>query len=518
MKMPIFLLLRPAATEIPEIARCEHHLNRKRQMTHLSSLGERFRAIIVLCSYSGILLAQVAVAAAQRPPTSPPDSQAGTSSPNGLKVSDNHHFLVDARTGNPFFLLADTAWNLNALTNEEIDAYLHDRRRHGFNCVMFCLDFYPQAASENAFGQRAYGGQEKTDLNPAYFAWCDRIVDESAGLGMYVMLYAMWGGKTSGTMNTYSLDQLHTIGLKLGARYKTRANVILVAGGESTPPNVEVDRVNAIGSGLKDGCEGKNLVAVHPCSDRSSSQSLAKASPWLDFYMSQVKSGKGGESADLTRHVAADFGLAALKPTMVAEHRYEIGTREPPVIQRRSLYLSVFAGAFGYAYGHNALWQMTPHTAQPWMLKGWPPDVSKWTLALDTIAVDQLQYIKPLLSSRPYLQRIPDQSLILAGQGKKIADRVQATRDVIAGGKGASYIMVYLSAPQAITVNTSVIDAKFLNALWFSPETGQSEPLMNHAPNPGKLELAKRPSGEDWVVVIDDAAKNYPPPSAQPAQ
>ena len=487
-------------------------------MTHPSSLTARCRALIIPFCCSGILLAHVTVAAAQPTPSSPPDSQDGTSSPNGLKVSDNHHFLVDARTGKPFFLLADTAWNLNALTNEESDVYLHDRRRHGFNCVMFCLDFYPQASSENASGQRAYGGKEKTDLNPAYFAWCDRIVDESAGLGMYVMLYAMWGGKTSGTMNDYSLDQLHTIGLKLGARYKSRANVILVAGGESTPPNVEVDRINAIGSGLKDGCEGKNLVAVHPCYDRSSSQTLSVASPWLDFYMSQVKSNKGGESADMTKYVAGDFELVASKPTMVAEHRYEIGTREPPVIQRRSLYLSVFAGAFGYAYGHNALWQMTPHTAQPWMLKGWPPGVSKWTEALDTVAVDQLQYIKALLYSRPYLQRIPDQSLILSGQGKKIADRVQATRDVTTGGKGASYIMVYLSAPQAIAVNTSVIDAKFLNAFWFSPETGQSKPLMNHAPNPGKLELAKRSSGEDWVVVIDDAAKNYPPPSAECAQ
>lgn len=33
---------------------------------------------------------------------------------NGLKVSDNHRYLVDAKTGATVFILADTAWNLGA--------------------------------------------------------------------------------------------------------------------------------------------------------------------------------------------------------------------------------------------------------------------------------------------------------------------------------------------------------------------------------------------------------------------
>src|ERR1035441_4402120 len=38
---------------------------------------------------------------------------------DGLKVSDNHHYLVDAKTGAPVFILADTAWNLGALKGSE---------------------------------------------------------------------------------------------------------------------------------------------------------------------------------------------------------------------------------------------------------------------------------------------------------------------------------------------------------------------------------------------------------------
>jgi len=46
---------------------------------------------------------------------------------DGLKVSANGHYLVDAVNGKPVFLLADTAWNLGALKLEEIDTYLQSR-------------------------------------------------------------------------------------------------------------------------------------------------------------------------------------------------------------------------------------------------------------------------------------------------------------------------------------------------------------------------------------------------------
>jgi hypothetical protein len=93
------------------------------------------------------------------------------------------------------------------------------------------------------------------------------------------------------------------------------------------------------------------------------------AAPWLDFYMSQAKSGSAPKNTayDAAALVLGDWSIAAVKPTMMGEHRYESGTREDPLIQRRSLYQCVFAGGFGYAYGHDALWQMTPHTGPPFV-------------------------------------------------------------------------------------------------------------------------------------------------------
>jgi hypothetical protein len=457
--------------------------------------------LVRFCALCGILaLVMVSCSSA---PVVPPAKARVT---NGLKVSDNHHYLVDAKSGAPVFILADTAWNLNALKLNEIETYLKSREAHGFNTIMFALNFAPQAVETNAYGHAAYIGAEKTDLNPAYFKTCDAIVKRAAEHGLYVMIYAMWAGEKAGTMNHYTAAQLTGLGRALGRHYRGVPNVIFCAGGESTPRYIEVDRVNALGRALKEGCAGRNLVTVHPTSPNSSSRFFASSS-WLDFYMCQAKSGSAPANAafDAAALVLKDWNIVSVKPTMMTEHRYESGAQEDPLIQRRSLYQCVFAGGFGYAYGHNALWQMTPHTGLPWMLKGWTPGVTNWTEALDTPAVRQSHHIKALLYSHPQLTRIPDQSLVLAGQGTNVATRAQATRDGTLGHNDATYIMAYISSPQTITLNTGAIAAPRLNVYWFNPATGSSEVMDRKLANPGSLTLEKRLQGGDWVAVIEAA-------------
>ena len=431
--------------------------------------------------------------------------------PRGLIVSKNGHYLADAASGRPFFLLSDTAWNLVALNAADLELYFASRRLHGFSGFMFCLDFYPQSSGLNAEGQCAYMGPQKDELNPKYFEFCDHLVRRGAHYGLYAMIVSMWAGKHSGIMNRYTTRQLHGIGVKLGRHFRDFSNVIHMAGGESTPPNINPVNVDALGRGLKAGCGGKHLITVHPCYQRSCSRYFARAD-WIDFYMSQGNSSKGGANYDMTGLVSHDYNLPHPRPTMIDENFYDSGTHQPPHMQRRGLYLSVFAGAFGCAYGHDALWEMTPHTGQPWMLKNWPPGVTNWREALNTPAVSDLHFIRRLLYSRPYFSRIPDQGLVLAGQDRAINRRIGATRDGSRLNRDATFLMAYLASPKEAVLNTGAIAGEKLNAYWFNPADGQYERIGMNFGNTGKLHLKKRAHGHDWVAVVDDAAKRYRPP------
>jgi hypothetical protein len=120
----------------------------------------------------------------------------------------------------------------------------------------------------------------------------------------------------------------------------------------------------------------RQWISFVPCSEYYSGSS------WLDFYMIQGSSSRHGLDYDMTTLVTHDYNNRIVKPTMTAENYYESGTtQQPPDDQRRSLYLSVFA-----------LWDLP--------------------------------------ASRSFLSRIPDQSLIVCGQGQSVASHIQPRETV----------------------------------------------------------------------------------------
>jgi hypothetical protein len=120
-----------------------------------------------------------------------------------------------------------------------------------------------------------------------------------------------------------------------------------------------------------------------------------------------------------------------------------------------------------------------------------------------------MHHLRALMESRPFLTRIPDQSMIVGGveQGPR---HMQATRD-----ESGSYAMIYLpAAGQTVTVDASKLSGKRLNAWWYDPRTGKAERIKGDYPVGGKLEFTTPAQGPDWVLVLDDAAKRYPKPGA----
>jgi hypothetical protein len=131
--------------------------------------------------------------------------------------------------------------------------------------------------------------------------------------------------------------------------------------------------------------------------------------------------------------------------------------------------------------------------------------VFHWYEALHLPGSAQMQHAKNLLLSRPFLTRVPDQSLIVgeAGEGSQ---HLQATRN-----DDGAYAMVYFPSNKAATLNLSKLSGDTLAVHWFDPRTG----LTHHAeniPTGDTREFTPPPGGPDWVLVLDDDARNFAAP------
>lgn len=119
--------------------------------------------------------------------------------------------------------------------------------------------------------------------------------------------------------------------------------------------------------------------------------------------------------------------------------------------------------------------------------------------------------------SRPFLSRIPDQSIILPEASLGV-DHLQATRDGTLGKNDATYLMVYFPyLTSKYKIKTDVIPASKIRIWWYDPRTGTAF-LQGKTDNTGMFEIPwgceirTNNSGPDWVLIIDDASKNYPEP------
>ena len=82
-----------------------------------------------------------------------------------------------------------------------------------------------------------------------------------------------------------------------------------------------------------------------------------------------------------------------------------------------------------------------------------------------------------------------------------------ATRD-----SSGSYAMIYAPVGRAFKVRMDKITGGNSKAWWFNPRTGEAT-FIGEFPTTGEREFIPPDKGEllDWILVLDDASKKYPP-------
>ena len=108
--------------------------------------------------------------------------------------------------------------------------------------------------------------------------------------------------------------------------------------------------------------------------------------------------------------------------------------------------------------------------------------------------------------SRPYFSRIADQSIIKSPAGKDYKDLVYATLDA-----NKTYAMIYLPQNKPVKVDLSKVSGSKKNAWWYDVRNGKATPIPSPGSKGTKL-FAPPKNGIDWVLVIDDASKNFETP------
>lgn len=442
-----------------------------------------------------------------------------------LKVSANQRFLVTAE-GKPFFYLADTAWELfHRLNRKEAVQYLDKRASQKYTAIQAVA----LAELDGVTDPNAHGDLPLIDKDPArpavthgadpanaqaydYWDHVEYIIDQANRRGLYMALLPTWGRWVNTGKNDQSLltpANAQTYGEFLGRRFGKKA-IIWILGGDRLPDGYE-ETWRALARGIARGVSGSEnydavLMSFHPRGGQTSSTWFHN-DPWLDFNMHQTGHGLAEKVTSWAR-IAADYGRTPVKPVIDGEPLYEdhplafrardYGYSFDAHIRQRA-YWAVFSGACGHTYGNHSVWQMYAPGRKP--VNG---PLLYWHEAIHRPGAAQMQYVRALIESRPYLSRVPDPSLVV--NALTGADRIVATR-------GENYAFIYSAQGRAFTVNMGKISGAKVKASWYNPRTGTSTDAGTFE-NTGTREFTcpSEGFGSDWVLVLDDAAIAPPLP------
>ncbi len=431
-----------------------------------------------------------------------------------LMVSENKRFLM-LQDHTPFFWLADTAWELlRKLTVQQTEDYFKKRAKQGFNVIQtVILSEFDGLTIPNADGRVPLCKDESGVFRPDkpdisgennYFDHIDKVLALAEKYDLYVALVPSWGDKWNLKWGKgpeiFNPDNAFAYGKFLGQRYKNADNVIWILGGDRpVETDAQLQIVRRMAEGIKAG-GAEQLMTFHPMGGTSSSD-FVQNEDWLDFNM--IQSGHSDAITNTDQMIAADYRKTPVRPVVEGECNYEdhpigfdpVNGFFDDTDVRRASYYAVFTGSFGVTYGHHCVWPMLKNREDmryfDFLQK---PNYFLMTTfqALERPGANQMQYLKRLMESKSFFDRVPANDLLAENFGG--AQRQVAT-------KGENYILVY--CPFGIPCRLKPLARPF-SAQWMDPRTGDYLPAKAEQLTDG-VQFTPPAAGrnEDFVLVID---------------
>jgi Protein of unknown function (DUF4038)/Putative collagen-binding domain of a collagenase len=229
--------------------------------------------------------------------------------------------------------------------------------------------------------------------------------------------------------------------------------------------------------------------------------------------------------------IANEWAAAPARPVINGEPTYEaipLGFNlanglANDLDTRTYAYWSLFARATGHTYGCHPVWQFYA-PGRNLEFGGDPAlywkSVDGKSGAIDLPGAWCVLHLRRLLLSRPMTGRVPDPTLLLD------APRAAAEHQVATTAGDSSWAMLYTPEGLPITVDFGRLGRQRLHSWWYDPQLGSTREItvhlrpqdgvFTHRFVPPQVEPTARPInstvGNDWVLVIDDDERGFPPP------
>ena len=321
-----------------------------------------------------------------------------------------------------------------------------------------------------------------------YFTHADWVIRKAAENGIQVLLYPMYLGY-KGTDEGWVEEALANgpekcldYGRYLGKRYKDFDNIIWLMGGDRHP-GPALEDVDMVALGIKE-YDQRHVFSAH-CDPEHSAVDDFSGGRWLDFnttYTYEIVHAK----------LLQDYKRTPAMPFILIESSYEGEHNASDVQIRRQAYWAVLCGGFGHVLGNRPIWLFDPG----------------WQKAMDLPGSVSMQFWGELFHSRSWYDLIPDQKheVVTSGLGEfRGLDYLAAART-----SDGSTVIAYMPTSRTIHVDMSKVSGNQVKAWWFDPRNGRAA-AAGMFPSSGTHEFT--PPGEgDWVLVLDDAAKQLPAP------
>ena len=434
--------------------------------------------------------------------------------PMPLSASANHRYLVDA-SGQPFLLIADSAWSLPANLNmTDAATFLHSRATNGFNAVMFgaVVSAYIGGSSSltaqdgtPAFTGTANGQFDMATVNPAYFIEVSNLVYMCQTNGLIAIMDPLETGALVPMAQANGQAKCLAYGQWLGTFFGGFTNIIWMSGndyGYNDPNIAAMDSVMTnIAYGIKTTVPNQIQsieTAWEPPANWSSGYEDNNWHPLISYAQAYAFS-------PTYQPVYAGYSSNAL-PVVLGEGHYEdesVGSNPTntddgtPLVLRKQEWWTITAGGKGQFYGNHYTWTFT----------------SGWQGQLVTEATTELNYWRQFCASNSWWTWAPDtsHSVVTAGYGSPSDVGLVSTNDYVttASNPNGTMVVAYLPNNDTITVNLAQM-AGTVTAQWYDPTANSYSPVSG-SPFANTSTHNFTPPGNnsqgspDWVLLLTAA-------------